>query len=35
MHITAEEKLMYKVMWALYKSEIPISFKGSMVLKDF
>lgn len=33
MHITAEEKLMYKVMKAIYDSGIPISFKGSMVLK--
>ena len=33
MRITAEEKLMYKVMKAIYDSGIPISFKGSMVLK--
>jgi len=33
LHITAEEKLMYKVMKAVYDSGIPISFKGSMVLK--
>lgn len=33
MNITAEEKLMYEVMKAIYESEIPISFKGSMVLK--
>lgn len=33
MHITAEENLMYKVMKAVYDSGIPISFKGSMVLK--
>lgn len=33
MNITAEEKLMYKVMKAIYDSGIPISFKGSMVLK--
>lgn len=33
MHITAEEKLMYKVMKAIYDSSIPVSFKGSMVLK--
>ena len=33
MNITVEEKLMYKVMKAIYDSGIPISFKGSMVLK--
>lgn len=33
MNITPEEKLMYKVMKAIYDSKIPISFKGSMVLK--
>lgn len=33
MHITAEEKLMYTVMKAIYNSGIPVSFKGSMVLK--
>ena len=33
MNITAEEKLMYRVMEAIYSSGIPISFKGSMVLK--
>jgi hypothetical protein len=33
MNITAEEKLMYEVMKAVYDSGIPISFKGSMVLK--
>ena len=33
MHITVEEELMYKVMKALYDSGIPVSFKGSMVLK--
>ncbi len=33
MHMTAEEKLMYDVMKAIYDSGIPISFKGSMVLK--
>ncbi len=31
--IKNDEKLMYKVMKALYDSGIPISFKGSMVLK--
>jgi len=33
MNITAEEKLMYEVMRAIYESRIPISFKGSLVLK--
>ena len=33
MNITAEEKLMYQVMKAIYESSIPINFKGSMVLK--
>lgn len=33
MNITAEEKLMYRVMKAIYNSGIPVSFKGSMVLK--
>lgn len=33
MKLTAEEKLMYAVMRAIYDSGIPISFKGSMVLK--
>ena len=33
MKITAEEKLMYDVMKVIYDSGIPISFKGSMVLK--
>lgn len=33
MNITAEEKLMYQVMKAIFDSGIPISFKGSMVLK--
>ena len=35
MNITAEEKLMYQVMKAIYSSGIPIDFKGSMVLKAF
>ncbi len=35
MTITPEEKLMYEVMRAIYESGIPISFKGSMVLKAF
>ena len=33
MQITAEEKLMYSAMKAIYDSGIPIDFKGSMVLK--
>lgn len=33
MNLTAEEKLMYQVMEAIFDSDIPISFKGSMVLK--
>lgn len=33
MRISAEEQLMYNVMKAIYGSRIPISFKGSMVLK--
>lgn len=33
MQLTPEEKLMYEVMKALYGSGIPISFKGSMVMK--
>ena len=33
MKITAEERLMYGVMKAIYESGIPVSFKGSMVLK--
>lgn len=33
MNLTAEEKLMYRVMKAIFDSGIPISFKGSMVLK--
>lgn len=33
MKISAEEQLMYKVMKVIYQSGIPISFKGSMVLK--
>jgi hypothetical protein len=31
--ISPEEQLMYQVMQAIYKSKIPISFKGSLVLK--
>ncbi|MBO7651061.1 MAG: hypothetical protein J6S79_09990 [Lachnospiraceae bacterium] len=33
MQLTAEEKLMYAVMEEIYDSGIPVSFKGSMVLK--
>ena len=33
MNLTKEEKLMYKVMKAIFDSGIPISFKGSTVLK--
>ena len=33
MNLTAEEKLMCRVMKAIFDSGIPISFKGSMVLK--
>lgn len=33
MMINAEERLMYQVMKAIYDSGIPVSFKGSMVLK--
>ena len=33
MNISAEEKLMYAVMKAIYDSGIPMNFKGSMVLK--
>ena len=33
MIITNEEKLMYDVMKSIYDSGIPVSFKGSMVLK--
>ena len=33
MTVSAEEKLMYQVMKAVYDSGIPVSFKGSMVLK--
>jgi len=35
MNITPTEKLMYEVMKAVYESGIPVSFKGSMVLKAF
>ncbi len=33
MNISAQEKIMYDVMKSIYDSGIPISFKGSMVLK--
>ena len=33
MNLTAEEKIMYEVMMAIYDSGIPMNFKGSMVLK--
>lgn len=33
MNLSAEEKIMYEVMMAIYDSGIPVSFKGSMVLK--
>ena len=33
MNLTAEEKMMYGVMNAIYASDIPIHFKGAMVLK--
>ncbi len=29
MHITAEEKLMYEVMKAIYDSGIPVDLKGA------
>jgi len=32
-NITTAEKLMFKVMKAIFDSGIPVSFKGSMVLK--
>jgi hypothetical protein len=34
-NISAEEKLMYEVMKAIYESDIPVCFKGSMVLKAY
>lgn len=33
MNLTAEERIMYEVMTAIYDSGIPMNFKGSMVLK--
>ena len=33
MNTSVEEKLMYEVMRSIFDSGIPISFKGSMVLK--
>ncbi len=35
MNISAEEKLMYEVMKAIYASGIPVSFKVSMVGKKY
>lgn len=35
MIISGEEKLMFHVMNAIYDSGIPVSFKGSMVMKAF
>ncbi len=35
MNVTKVEDPMYKVMSAIYTSNIPVSFKGSMVLKAF
>jgi hypothetical protein len=34
-NISAEEKLMYEVMKAIYESDMPVCFKGSMVLKAY
>ena len=34
-NITAEEKLMYQVMGALYDSGVPVTFKGALVLRAF
>lgn len=33
MTLSVQEKIMYEVMMAIYESGIPMSFKGSMVLK--
>lgn len=33
MNLSAEERIMYEVMMAIYNSGIPMNFKGSMVLK--
>ena len=35
MKLSAEEQLMYSVMKAIFDSKIPISFKGSLVLKAY
>lgn len=32
MILTEQEKIMYKLMNAIYNSNLPISFKGSKVL---
>ena len=31
--INSKEQLMYEVMKAIYEQDIPVCFKGSMVLK--
>lgn len=35
MRISLEEELMYRVMESIYDSGVPVSFKGSMVLRAF
>lgn len=35
MDLTKQEIMMYKLMSAIYNSALPVSFKGSMVLKAF
>lgn len=35
MNFSPQEEVMYRVMEAIYNSNIPINFKGSMVLKAF
>lgn len=35
MRVTQEEKLMYRVMRAIFESRIPIDFKGAMVLHAY
>lgn len=35
MQVTQEERLMYQVMRAIFKSRIPIDFKGAMVLHAY
>ncbi len=34
-NITEEEKLMYQVMGAVYRSRVPVDFKGAMVLRAY